>query len=370
MTRRFSKIIVCLIAILCMLCGSVTAFAENGDVDFDFNIQPIEPTTQEQIVETEKETEKETVAETQKPVEKTTRPQTTKAPDNSNNVNNNNSNNNNNNNNVNANASVTEARTTEETTEEGHTEPPLPDGAFYVFLERNNGQRRLKTVMSAPGYVPEPSEPERNGYVFVGWYRDSKFEKPWNFLADKATKEMVIYAKWEADSKTVAYDIVVGNCVGGNVEVNPQKASLGEPVVITVVPDDGKRLVQGSLKINGEPTDFLNFIMPKGRVTITAEFEDIPEFEAVENEKSKLPLIIAIGVVVIIILAVAIVVAKRRMDFNADLDPEEDIIEEFEDEDWIDESIVVEAGFKDGKKVVESIEPDYGAPDLDEEDFE
>ena len=29
-----------------------------------------------------------------------------------------------------------------------------------------------------------------------------------------------------------------------------------------------------------------------------------------------------------------------------------------------------EDGFKDGKKVVENTEPDYGAPDLDEDDFE
>ena len=98
MTRKFSKSIICLVAVLCMFCSSVTVFAENGDVDFDFNIQPIEPTTQEQIVETEKETEreteKETEAETKKPVEKTTRPQTTKAPDNvNNNTNSNNGNN-------------------------------------------------------------------------------------------------------------------------------------------------------------------------------------------------------------------------------------------------------------------------------------
>lgn len=369
MTRKFSKSIICLVAVLCMFCSSVTVFAENGDVDFDFNIQPIEPTTQEQIVETEKETEreteKETEAETKKPVEKTTRPQTTKAPDN---VNNNTNSNNGNNANVNATAAITEDD--EETTEEEHSEPPLPEGSFYVFLERNNGQRRLKTIMSKAGYVPEPTEPERKGYVFVGWYRDSKFEKPWNFLTDKASKEMVIYAKWEADSKTVAYDITISDCVGGIVEVSPQKASLGEPVVITVVPDDGKRLVQGSLKINGEPTDFFSFIMPKGKVTITAEFEEVPEIDEEVSKKSKLPLIIAIGVVVVIILAIAIVIAKRRMDFNADLDPDEEIIEEIDDENWIDESIVVESGFKDGKKVVESVEPDYGAPEADVDDIE
>ena len=83
MTRKFSKIIICLIAILCMFCSSVTVFAENGDVDFDFNIQPIEPTTQATTVpaETEEETEKETEKQTEKnTTEKQTTEKTTKKP--------------------------------------------------------------------------------------------------------------------------------------------------------------------------------------------------------------------------------------------------------------------------------------------------
>ena len=366
MTRKISKIIISTIAIMCIFCSSLTAFAENGDVDFDFNIQPIEPTTQQQVDETERETEKETEkqtekvteAETKKPTEKPTKPNTTEAP-----LNPDNSNTNNNNN---VNVAVTQK--VEETTEE-NDDPPLPEGSFYVYLERNNGQRRLKTVMNGAGYLPEPEEPVRKGYIFVGWYSDSSLETPWNFFKDKAKKEMTIYAKWTADEKTVAYDIIIEECVGGIIEVSPQKASLGEPVIITVKPDEGKRLVQGSIKINGEKTDFLNFIMPKGNVTVSAEFEDIPVGGGVSSEKSKLPIIIVIGIVAVIILAVIIVMVKRRMDFNADLDPEE-TLEDYEDENWIDESIQVEDGFKDGKKVVESVEPEYGAPDADEFDFE
>lgn len=370
MRQKIVKIIVCVIAIMTLFSNSLIAFAENDDLDFDFNIQPIEPTSQEEIIETEKETEKETERETkeetkeettQKPKPKPTKPQETKAPETHRNDSDNGGND------VNVNTPVEEVE--QQTTEPENTEEALPEGSFYVFLERNNGQRRLKTVMTGVGYLPEPTEPVRKGYIFVGWYSDPNFEKPWNFFTDKAKKEMTIYAKWETDSKTVAYDITIKNCVGGTIEVNPRKASLGEPVVLTIVPDEGKRLVQGSIKINGEATDFLSFIMPKGNVTISAEFEDIPD-EELSDEKSKLPLFIALGVVAVVILAIAIVIAKRRSDFNADLDPDEDIIEEFEDEDWIDESIVVEAGFKEGKKVVESVEPDYGTPEEDIEDFE
>lgn len=371
MTRKISKILICAIAVLCLFCSSLTAFAENGDLDFEFNIQPEEPTTQQETVpaETEAETqqvtekqttEKETEKETEKTTKKPTTPHTTEEEDepvyNDTPVNNGNNN-----------AQANNETTKEETTIEESTDEPLPDGAFYVYLERNNGQRRLKTVMQKPGYVPEPAEPTREGYVFVGWFSDSGLKKPWNFLTDKAKKQMTIYAKWVADSNTVEFDIIVEKTVGGTLEVNPQKASVGEPVVITVTPDEGKRLVQGSILINGEPSDFLSFIMPKEKVTISASFEDIPEKD-VNEEKTKVPFFIGAGVIVVVILVAAIIIAKRKRDFNADLDPDEELYTEDNDDNWIDESIVVEDGFKEGKKVVESAEPDYGAPDLDEDE--
>lgn len=388
MLRKFLKINICIIAMLCMFCSSFTVFAEPDDLDFDFNIQPIEPTTQAETipVETEKETQKETEKQTEKETEKVTQrptqkptqsptrrptdPQTTRRenPEPDNNVWQGNNNDNNDNANENANVQANVQTTKNETTEDAFEED-LEKGEFYVYLERNNGQRRLKTLMKKTGHVPEPEEPVREGYVFSGWYADSEFKKPWNFITDKANKKMTIYAKWTAVGDTVVHDIVIKDCVGGTLEVNPQKASVGEPVVITVIPDEGKRLVQGSVVINGESTDFLNFIMPDKKVTISASFEDVPENE-LEPSKSRLPMFIVIGVIAVLIIAVVIVIAKRRSDFNADLDPEEDISveEDNDDENWIDESIVVEDGFANGKKIVESIEPDYGTPDSDEDE--
>ena len=364
MILKFSKIIVCLVAVGCLLGNSFTAFATNADLDFEFNIQPEIPTTEEETVavETEKETEEPTEKETtEKPTKKPTKPHTTEkrqepqTPA------------------ANANVNETGAQTSttkEETTAEESTDEPLPEGSFYVYLERNNGQRRLKNVMNKAGYVPDPGEPVREGYVFVGWYKDPDFKTKWDFYKDKTDKTITIYAKWKANEGTVNYDIIIEDMVGGKLEVNPKNASLGEPVVITVIPDEGKRLVQGSVRINGEPTDFLSFVMPKGKVTISAEFENIPENED-DNEKSKLPVFVVLGVVLIILIVIVVIIGKKRRDFNADLDPEEDlIIEDDNDDNWIDETIVVEDGFKEGKKVVENTEPDYGAPDLIEEDLD
>ena len=387
MSQKFLKIVICTILLMCLFCSLSTVFAENGDIDFDFNIQPIEPTTQAETVpaETEKETEKETAKETEKETEKETKketekttekqttekttqkptpPQTTKPEETQASSGNQN---------VNVFIEDDKPATEPETVEES-TEEPLPEGAFYVYLERNNGQRRLKTILHGEDYLPEPEIPTRNGYVFEGWYRDSKLQKKWDFLRDKAKKEMVIYAKWTTDKSTIAYDIIIEKVPGGKIEVSPQSASLGEIVSITVIPDEGKRLVQGSVKINGKATDFLSFVMPKGDVKITAAFEEIPAGTGEDEEEFNIVPVVVIGVIVIGVLVAVAVIAKKRHDFNADLDPDEEVQLGEEDyyDDWIDESIVVEDGFVEGKKVVESTEPDYGTPEelVSLEDFE
>lgn len=366
MTRKIFRIIVCTAVLFCLLCSTATVFAETESVTYEFNIDPELPSVQDTTVpdvtpeETQEQTEKQTEEKTTK---KPTKPQTTKAENKP-------QQNNNTGGNANSNAQTNNRPATEATTKEETTEKPLPEGSFYVFLELNNGQKRLKTVMNKPGLVPEPAEPIREGYEFDGWYSDPEFEKVWNFYTSKADKEMTIYAKWAANKNTVVYNITVEDTPGGTLEVNPRKASYGEPVVITVIPDEGKRLVQGSLLVNGEPTDFLSFVMPKGNVTISASFEDVPESNDAVEKKTRLPLYIGIGVVVVVILAVAIIIAKRNSDFNGDLDPDEDVFTEDTetDENWVDESITVEDGFKEGKKVVENAKPDFGAPDLDDDE--
>lgn len=360
MTKKFLKTIACAAGIMCLFCNTFIAFAENGVEDPDFNIQPIEPTTQEQIIETEASTEKPTQAPTKKPTEaptekptkKPAKPQETASQERPQS---------NQNNQANDNQQATEAT----------TEEVLAEGTFYVYLEKNNGEKRLKTLVEKEGLLPLPSDPVRKGYIFDGWYSDAKFKKPWDFEKDTAKGEMTIYAKWLADESTIEFDIVIKDTVGGKLESNPRKASEGEPVFITVTPDEGKRLVAGSLLVNGKSTDVFSFTMPKGKVIISAEFEDIPETadDDMEEEKNYTPFIVIGAVVLIAIIAATVVIGLRRRDFNADLDPEEEYEDASEDDlVWIDESIVVQDGFKDGKKVVENPEPDYGAPvsDIDE----
>lgn len=363
MTKKILKIFVCTMAMLCLFCSTLTAFAETESVTYEFNIDPELPTIQESTDSEETEDESDTPNTTEKVTKKPTKPQTTKDEKNTQS---------NNGNKVNANVqqdnTISRVETTrKETTEEETTDEPLPDGAFYVYLEPNNGQRRLKTVMLKAGYVPSPNIPVRDGYDFDGWFTDPEFTKPWNFSKDKASKQMTIYAKWSASPSTIEYEIKIEDVAGGKLEVNPQKASEGEIVVITPIPDEGKRLLQGSIMINGESTDFLSFTMPKGNVKITATFEDIPENTA-EEEKSKLPLIVILAVLGAIILVAIIINVKKIKKSNDDLDDEDLYFDADDGDKWIDKSIVVEDGFKEGKRIAGNTEHDNSSTETDETD--
>ena len=79
------------------------------------------------------------------------------------------------------------------------------------------------------------------------------------------------------------YKIAVANISGGTVTANPNPAAAGEEVKLTVEPNDGKKLIAGSLSYclqsagaKSVPIDenTRTFIMPAGDININAQFED------------------------------------------------------------------------------------------------
>ena len=232
-----------------------------------------------------------------------------------------------------------------------------PDGTFYAYIEMNNGQKRMKHRMSEPDYLPEPDIPSRKGFNFVGWYADPGFKKKWDFEKDIAKPGCILYAKWEDDGtdKTV-YSISVSKTSGGTVEVNPTKAQPGETINITVTPDEGMRLKPGGLKVNGKSTEFFSFEMTSGNVKITAEFEAVSNQNSVGKKTNVTVIILIVLFVLLLAFAAFMFIRKRR----AEADEEDDE----GDSSWVDESVVVENGFKNGDMVAKS------EPDDDEDEVE
>lgn len=213
------------------------------------------------------------------------------------------------------------------------------DGKFTVYIELNNGEERLKFDLEEESTVPQPQEkPERKGFKFAGWFSDPEFETPWDFSKDIAKKGTVIYVKWEPDEGTVLHKITVSGLTGGTLEVNPPSAAKGETVNITVKPENGKRLKAGSILINGEASDYLSFVMPDSDVVLSAEFEDIPKKEEAKNNK-KLIVIICVAAAALVAAAVSFFVIRRKNAADGDSG------------EWVDDSIKLQEGFKDGRVV-------------------
>lgn len=75
-----------------------------------------------------------------------------------------------------------------------------------VYFDNNtgNGERTLGTVTN--GLADKPKEdPKRDGYTFGGWYKESTCENAWNFETDVVEGEVILYAKWTANSSTIVF---------------------------------------------------------------------------------------------------------------------------------------------------------------------
>ncbi|MDR2632837.1 MAG: InlB B-repeat-containing protein [Treponema sp.] len=63
--------------------------------------------------------------------------------------------------------------------------------------------------------APSPA-PTKDGYTFVGWYKEEALTNVWNFSTDTVTGDITLYAKWEEGSPgsfTVSFDSKGGSAV-------------------------------------------------------------------------------------------------------------------------------------------------------------
>jgi hypothetical protein len=79
-----------------------------------------------------------------------------------------------------------------------------------------------------------------------------------------------------AEFEKILYPITVAPMQNGTVTPSKTSATAGETIILTVTPNNGYRLVEGSLKYNESVVSGGGFMMPPAGVTITAEFELIP----------------------------------------------------------------------------------------------
>ena len=207
------------------------------------------------------------------------------------------------------------------------TEASDDDYSFTIKLELNNGEEALEIGVDEDGIVAVPDAPKKEGFKFDGWYSDSELTERWDFLTSKADEDTVLYAKWDSLPDDSLYSISVSTNLGGVITVTPNKAKAGERITITVKPDEGKQLVEGTLSVNGKFIEEYTFEMPANNVIVEAQFESVEVAAADENNqkfKDNLGKIITIAALVLVVLIVVIWLIVNRYRFLPD-DEEDDV---------------------------------------------
>ena len=68
---------------------------------------------------------------------------------------------------------------------------------YTITFEPNNGSAPMTVTVEEKTLIPRPSAITKEGYTFIGWYRDASCTIGWNFDTDHPTSDMTLYAGWE-----------------------------------------------------------------------------------------------------------------------------------------------------------------------------
>lgn len=84
---------------------------------------------------------------------------------------------------------------------------------YLVTFEENGGNELSDLTQDYDTLIAEPII-ARSGYLFEGWYLDAEYDEQWDFVSDKLTESITLYAKWNIDSYNVTFEENSGSPVG------------------------------------------------------------------------------------------------------------------------------------------------------------
>ncbi|MDE6947803.1 MAG: InlB B-repeat-containing protein [Anaeroplasmataceae bacterium] len=95
---------------------------------------------------------------------------------------------------------------------------PTPSKTYTVTFDSQGGSSVAQQVIQEGNCLQKPVNPNREGFIFVGWYKESACINAWNFETDPVDAEMTLYAKWEdepinpdATTYTICFETNGGN---------------------------------------------------------------------------------------------------------------------------------------------------------------
>lgn len=77
-----------------------------------------------------------------------------------------------------------------------------------VKFDSNGGTEVPDLTVHIGDLITKPDNPEREGYIFMGWYTDISMKNEWDFETDTVDSNITLYAKWESEYNTVITPVV------------------------------------------------------------------------------------------------------------------------------------------------------------------
>ena len=73
----------------------------------------------------------------------------------------------------------------------------LQDAGFTVTFDSKGGSDVPAQTQMYGQLLDEPEPPTREGYVFIGWFKDAACNMQWNMETDTIETDMTLYAGWQ-----------------------------------------------------------------------------------------------------------------------------------------------------------------------------
>jgi len=124
--------------------------------------------------------------------------------------------------------------------------------SYQVSFNSNGGNAIEDTLIAEYNeLIAEPAAPQRDGFLFEGWYKTDAFIRKWDFSTDRVVNNMNLIAKWTDEVSTVtAYEILKPEIYPNPANTLIHVDNLGHQALFEIFSLDGRLFLRKKLTSN------------------------------------------------------------------------------------------------------------------------